>query len=59
MCFILTKQKLTILGLQELYHELQILDRMEQECQRREGNTAANQRGYISIPFSVISYVVI
>ncbi|KAJ6744461.1 hypothetical protein OIU79_030735 [Salix purpurea] len=29
----------------ELYHELQILDRMEQECQRREGSTAANQRG--------------
>ncbi|KAJ6951344.1 hypothetical protein D5086_032774 [Populus alba] len=29
----------------ELYHELQILDRMEHECQRREGSAAANQRG--------------
>ncbi|XP_052305255.1 protein PSK SIMULATOR 1 isoform X4 [Populus trichocarpa] len=28
----------------ELYHELQILDRMEHECQRREGSAAANQR---------------
>jgi hypothetical protein len=58
VCFILTIQKRTILGLQELYHELQILDRMEHECQRREGSAAANQRGYFSILFSVISYVV-
>ncbi|CAK7328540.1 unnamed protein product [Dovyalis caffra] len=28
----------------ELYHELQILDRMEEECQRREDNAAANQK---------------
>jgi len=34
------------LGLQELYHELQILDKMEQECQQREDAAASNQKGY-------------